>query len=103
MNPNYLIVVQWKVEDGNFDFLIEIENHLRNELSGYHEVDGHDMGCGEVNIFIISSDPKLAFLEIRNALKGKLSMNDVRIAYRDLEGEDYIVLWPEGLSDFSVA
>lgn len=103
MKSQYQIVIQWDDEDGDFDFLIEIEEALLGALSSNHEIDGHDMGSGEANIFIISHDPMLAFSEIKDALTGKLAMDDVRIAYRDLQGDAFTVLWPEGLSEFNVA
>jgi hypothetical protein len=103
MNAQYQVVVQWDDNVGDFDFLIEIEDALIGALSERHEVDGHDMGSGEANIFIISTDPMLAFGEIKDALEGKLSMGDIRIAYRDLEGDTFTILWPEGLNEFDVA
>lgn len=103
MNSQYQVVVQWDDKVGDFDFLIGIEDALLGALSECHEVDGHDMGSGEANVFIISPDPMQAFGEIKVALAGRLSMSDVRIAYRDLEGDTFTVLWPEGLSDFDVA
>jgi hypothetical protein len=103
MNSQYQIVVQWDDKAGDFDFLIEIEDALLGALSASHEVDGHDLGSGEANVFIISQDPMLALGEIKDALAGKLPMSDVRIAYRDIQGDVFTVLWPEGLSEFNVA
>lgn len=103
MKTVYQIVIQWDEEAiGDFDSLIEVENILYERLSVNHEVDGHDMGSGEANIFIITENPKQAFEEIRQALQSETCWSDVRIAYREISGEEYVPLWPKGLRGFSV-
>lgn len=103
MSKQYQLVIQWDERIGDFELLIDIEDVLIDSLSPCHDVDGHDMGSGEMNIFIITADPVLAFNEIKDNLAGKLSLEDVRVAYRDLEEETFIVLWPLGLKEFDIA
>ena len=55
----YQLVLQFyasSIED--FDQLIEIEEMLESTLGNLHEVDGHDFGSGEMNIFIHTNDPE---------------------------------------------
>ena len=54
----YQLVLQWPVPEINFDKLIEIEDLLIQRLPGDHQVDGHDFGSGESNIFLLTDDPK---------------------------------------------
>jgi len=100
----YQLVVQWpaaSIED--YDEMIGVEDALIEQLSDSHEVDGHDAGAGEVNIFILTNDFEKAFDEVKGALKGKGFWADVRIAYREVSKSEYIVLWPEGLNEFNIA
>ena len=99
----YQLVLQWMastIED--YDAMIQIENTLIDGLGEDHEVDGHDAGSGEVNIFIHTNDPKEAFKEIKSILGDRDIWREVRIAYREIVKEKYIVLWPENLRDFKV-
>ncbi len=58
----YQLVLQFPLaEDFDFDALIELETKLTFELGSVHDVDGHDIGSGEVNIFILTNNPDEAF------------------------------------------
>ena len=67
------------------------------------QVDGHDIGCGEVNIFIDTNDPHCTFIEVKHLLVMEaMDLADIKIAYREFGTEKYIPLWPEGLEEFKV-
>lgn len=83
--------------------MVEIEDVLTERLTELHEIDGHDVGSGEVNIFILTNDYEKAFDEVKAALKGRGLWVDARIAYREIDKSEYTVLWPKGLNEFSVA
>jgi hypothetical protein len=92
------LVVQLPLSEAtDFDSLIGIENGLIELFKKNHgaHVDGHDIGQGRFNIFIVPDEswaPALgrirAFLEFRGMLDGAL------IAWRPGGGEDYEVVWP---------
>mgnify|MGYP001600329003 CR=1 FL=1 len=73
------------------------------ELPADSEVDGHDAGSGQANIFIRTDNPIKAFEDVRIILKDNDAWSDVRIAYRDLERSEYTVLWPNNLRAFEVS
>jgi hypothetical protein len=86
-----------------FDRLLALEDRLAVSVGDVAEVDGHDMGSDEANVFLLTSNPGAVFREILPALESAGILNQVRVAFRDLHGETYTVLWPERLSDaFSV-
>jgi hypothetical protein len=86
-----------------FDALVRFEDSLYDVLGDRHEVDGHDIGSGEVNFFVFTDDPKTALAEIRDANGELLSHPDIRAAARLAVGEDYETLWPVGDErDFTV-
>jgi hypothetical protein len=86
----------------NYDELIALEDRLTAAL-GKDAVDGHDMGSGEANIFIITSDPKATFRQLTPVLQSSGRLADVTAAYRATDAGEYHVLWPEkSLRQFSV-
>jgi hypothetical protein len=98
-----MLVLQWpatSIED--YDTMIEIEGILDNHLSGSSEVDGHDAGSGEVNIFVRTDDPVGAFAEIERSLQKHEVWSDARVAYRELKGDKYVILRPTNLTEFKV-
>ncbi|HEV2669067.1 MAG TPA: ABC transporter, partial [Blastocatellia bacterium] len=80
-----------------------IENKLIENMSECGEVDGHDAGSGEVNIFILTDDPELTFGEAKAILRNSGHWMSARVAYREIAKSHYVTLWPEGLTDFRVA
>ncbi len=79
----------------NIDALISLEDNLTEILTENEDVDGHDIGSGEANIFVFTNDPRVTFLRIKPTLENAGYLTNVTIAYRDVEGEDYTVIWPE--------
>jgi len=68
------------------------------------EVDGHDIGNGEINIFIHTNSPVNTFETVKNILEEEsFNLNYLKIAYREIGTEQYIALWPEDLDKFSIS
>ena len=99
----YQLVLQFDaLNTEDFDQLIEIEDRLKSALCNLHEVDGHDFGSGEMNIFIHTNDPESAFELIKNNLDDSV-INNLKAAYRKFDREKYQVIWPENFKgDFDV-
>ena len=88
-----------------FDAVVGLEVTLIAELSGgITDVDGHDSGSGEANIFILTSEPHETF-ERAHAVVSRVSRlaSVLRAAYRRLDAEEYSVLWPPGDTRFVAA
>jgi len=66
------------------------------------DVDGHDFGNGEGNIFIHTNDPEGTFADAKPILRS-LGIDQFKAAYRDLKGDKYSVLWPKGFLDFKIS
>jgi hypothetical protein len=80
----------------DYDAMIALESELIEELGDSADVDGHDVGSGETNIFIFTSDPSDTFDRIRRILEQRGHLPAVTVAYREVNGERYTVMWPEG-------
>lgn len=93
----YQLVLQFRGDSlVDYDARVALEDRLIEDLGHSAEVDGHDCGSGETNIFIFTSDPTATFWGVRQMLQREGRLQSVTAAYREATGEDYSVLWPEG-------
>lgn len=101
----YLLVLQWTVTtEDDFDALLDLESALEASLPPAHgDVDGHDHGSGEMNLFVFTTVPFEAFKDAHAALSGNARWAQVRAAYRPVDEDGYVVLWPPTLERFEVA
>lgn len=81
---------------GDYDAMIALEETLIEELGSSAEVDGHDCGAGESNIFIFTFDPAATFQKVKPVLERSQKLQAITAAYRTVNGERYTVIWPEG-------
>ncbi len=101
----YELVLQFRGSSlGDLDAIVELEDFLIEQLAGAAEVDGHDIGSGEANIFIFTSDPIGTFSEIQPVLEHAGLLHDATVAYRPVDGNAYTVVWPANIGEaFRVA
>lgn len=100
---NYQLVLQFPSDSQeDFNLLIEMENKLEEMINSKSDVDGHDFGSNEMNIFIYSSEPKECFEQAVSLLKGMTDMSLMKAAYRHVESEDFTILWPKELATFAI-
>jgi len=85
-----------------FDRLVALEDELIEKLSDLATVDGHDFGSGQFNIFVLTDDPTASFRKAHEIVATQGTPNVMRSAYRELDGEDYVILWPSSLTEFNV-
>ena len=65
----YQLVLQFPAEDEtDFGKLLDLEEEIENQIGSDHKVDGHDFGCGEMNIFIHTDDVEVAFFDIQKVI-----------------------------------
>jgi hypothetical protein len=100
----YQIVIQWPASSmADYDRMIEIESMLIDDLSEGGEVDGHDAGSGQANIFVHAHNVQHAFAEIKALLAMQSALSSSRIAYREIGNNEHTILWPQDLETFSLA
>lgn len=99
----YQLVLQWPTSSiDDYDTMISIEDFLIEELSDDSEVDGHDVGSGQMNIFILTDNPMKTFNEIFILLENGEHFHNVRVAYRHIGQDNYDVIWPKDVDKFEV-
>ncbi len=97
---NYQLTLRFPLADASaddFDHIIMIENELGIILKGKHDVDGHELGTEEMNIFIHTNDPNEAFDLAKNILSEK-DLETILVAFKEMKGEEYSVIWPENFN-----
>lgn len=101
----YQLVLQWSSKCGQDDLekLMKLEELLIQHLKGDQEVDGHDIGLGEVNIFIHTNNPQLSFEETKALVQDHEIWKSCRAAFRELGDNEFTILWPKSLTKFSIA
>jgi hypothetical protein len=93
----YQLVLQFAcTSEAEFDAVTELEEKLIDVFAdSATEVDGHDSGSGEANIFILTSDPNAAFATALAVIaKDPGLAASLWAAFRPLDADEYSVLWP---------
>ena len=81
--------------------LVAFHITCRGEALG-DAVDGHDLGSGQMNLFVDTTDPVPTFEDVRRVLASTARWPDARAAFRDADGDVWTVLWPAGHDHFAV-
>jgi hypothetical protein len=93
----------WGSDTHDFDKLISLEEQLIDALAGKAEVDGHDMGSDEANIFIHTLDAHTTFSDSFPVVQRSGLVPLLGAAYREAAVDEYIRLWPkENVAAFSI-
>ena len=59
---DYQLVLQFQGDSlGDFDAMVALEDELSVLLADSADIDGHDIGSGQANIFIFSFNPTATF------------------------------------------
>lgn len=91
----YQLVVQFRGDWlDNLDAIVALEDRLSEQLADIAEVDGHDIGSGQANLFVLTSDPIATFAAAKAVLDRASLLTAATVAYRPTDGEDYTVVWP---------
>ena len=102
---DYQLILQFQGDSvSDFDDLLLLEEQLIEELGDSAEVDGHDVGSGEINILIIAATPTETFERARLVLQKLGLLGGVMAAYRPVAGEHFTPVWPaDSSTSFTVA
>ena len=87
----------------DFDEMIELEEILNEGLGDLGEVDGHDAGSGEMNIFIFTDQPQVVLERVKSLFSTRHVMPNLKAAYREADKEDFTIIHPPGLTHFAIA
>jgi hypothetical protein len=99
----YQLVIQKSANSiDDFDDIVKFEDELIELLEGEADVDGHDFGSGQANIFIITTQPEANYKKIQNKYGEKIEKEKMKIAYRELGEDHFYVFYPSSADDFTI-
>ena len=91
----YQIVLQFpETFFATHDDLVSFEEKLIGAMPRTCDVDGYDTGSGTTNFFVHSDSPLAAFKTFRKYLGTNKVEKNLRVSYREVDGETYTNLWP---------
>ena len=103
MSMKYMMVLQWSASEiQGLVALGTVENIIKTGLLPLGEINGEGAGGGVLNIFIGTNQPQQAYEKVKENLWMYKCWESIRVAYREMSGSDFTVIWPKGLSEFKV-
>ena len=89
-----LVIKFWRKSLQDEAFLPAIENELKDVLGEAAQLDGYDVSAEEINLFVITSDPKHSFRRIKAVLDKRGVERGVSAAFRLAGGAQFTSIWP---------
>ncbi len=91
----YQLVLQFpETFFASFDDMVAFEDRVIAHLPRTANVDGHDVGSGTINFFIDTDFPTATFKVIRRRVTTNAHERKLRIAFRAVDSDDWVNLWP---------
>jgi hypothetical protein len=88
----------------HYEALVALEDALVAALGDAADVDGHDIGSGEANIFVLTDNPQDTFAKALPILMSCADFDSMRAAFREVADDVYTVLWPRNFEGaFAIA
>ena len=95
----FQLVLQFSPWDSSqLDALVALEDRLIDAIGEAGDVDGHDGGSGEANIFIHTDQPAEVLALCLPLIRATALPQLLGAASRPLSGSEYTRLWPPASS-----
>ncbi|MFD1296723.1 MULTISPECIES: hypothetical protein [Lysobacter] len=89
-----LIIKFWRKSLADEAFLATIEAELKQALGATVELEGLDVSAKEINLFMLTSDPRHSFRRAKDVLERLGTLNAVSAAFRLSGGAQLTSIWP---------
>ena len=89
-----LVIKFWRKSLEDETFLPTIQDELKGVLRDAAKLDGYDVSDKEINLFVVTPDPKHSFRRIKTVLESRGAMQGVSAAYRLVGGAQFTSIWP---------
>jgi hypothetical protein len=89
-----LVIKLWRNSLAGEAFLATLQDELKQALRDSVELEGHDVSAKEINLFMLTDDPRPAFRKARDVLAKLGVENGVSAAFRLNGGAQFTSLWP---------
>lgn len=92
---NYQLVVKfWRASQEDETFLATIEAELKQALGASVTLDGYDISAKEINLFVVTPDPRHTFRRLKSVLEAKGLLQGMSAGFRVEGGDHFTSLWP---------
>ena len=89
-----LVIKFWRKSLKDEDFLSTIQAELKEVLGDTAALDGFDVNTKEINLFVVTADPKHTFRRIKSVLESRGILQGVSAASRLVGGAHFTSIWP---------
>ncbi len=89
-----LVIKFWRKSLEDEAFLATIESELKEVLGQTAELDGYDVSPKEINLFVLTADPRHSFRRVKDVLERLEIVRGVSAASRLVGGAQFKSLWP---------
>jgi len=89
-----LVIKFWRPSLKDEQFLTTIESELKEALGESAALDGYDTSAREINLFVMTPDPKHSFRRVKSVLESRGVLQGVSAASRLVGGAHFTSLWP---------
>lgn len=89
-----LVIKFWRKSLTDEIFLATIESELQEVLGQAAELDGYDVSAKEINLFVLTPDPRQAFRKVKGVLEKSGIVQGVSAAFRLVGGAQFTSVWP---------
>lgn len=89
-----LVIKFWRKSLADEIFLATIESELKEVLGQAAELDGYDISAKEINLFVLTPDPRHAFRKVKGVLEKSGIVQGVSAAFRLVGGAQFTSVWP---------
>ena len=92
---NYQLVIKfWRKSLQDEAFLATIEGELKEALGSAVELEGYDVSPKEINLFVLTSDPRHSFRRAKDVVERLGITHGVSAGYRLVGGARFTSIWP---------
>lgn len=89
-----LVLKLWRASLTDEAFLESLESHLQKALGDSVELEGYDVSPKEINVFMLTADPRQSFRRAKDVLEGFGVANGISAAFRLNGGAQFTSIWP---------
>jgi len=89
-----LVIKFWRKSLEDETFLSTIQDELKRLLGDAVKLDGYDVSDDEINLFVLTPDPKHSFRRIKTVLENRGIVRGVSAASRLVGGAHFTSIWP---------
>ena len=89
-----LVIKLWRKSLEDEGFLSTIEGELAQALGEAAKLDGYDVSPKEINLFVLTADPRHSFRRAKDVLEKSEIVRGVSAAFRLVGGAGFTSIWP---------